>query len=160
MLRAFWLVYKQCKLSIAPVVIWTATRPHMFNSRKPLVDYSALNRAEFARHNSDKDDDGGGRDMTNKVGRKGKGQSGRRGGGGGGKVRIIKGRVRVRVAGYNNLQSISPAHLIRYIPATKVKVAAKRFLNQRDGGRKRGKRRGRGKPVVKRRKSKRRKTTR
>jgi hypothetical protein len=62
------------------------------------------------------------------------------------KVRVVGGRVRLRVSGYSGVQALSPSHLVRYIAASKLKAAAKRVLNKlgkKSSGRRR--RRGRGK---------------
>lgn len=45
-----------------------------------------------------------------------------------GKPRVIKGRLNVRVAGYLGVQKLAPSKLIKYLPANKVKQAAKRVL--------------------------------
>lgn len=44
------------------------------------------------------------------------------------KVRVVGGRVRIRVTGYQGLQSLAPSSLIRFIPATKLRLAAKKVL--------------------------------
>ncbi len=44
------------------------------------------------------------------------------------KVRVVGGRVRLRVTGYQGLQSLVPSSLIRFIPATKLRLAAKKVL--------------------------------
>ena len=44
------------------------------------------------------------------------------------KVRVIGGRVRLRVTGYQGLQSLAPSSLIRFIPTTKLRLAARRVL--------------------------------
>jgi hypothetical protein len=44
------------------------------------------------------------------------------------KPRVIKGRVTLRVAGYSGVQKIAPSALIPYLPATKLRQAAKRAL--------------------------------
>lgn len=44
------------------------------------------------------------------------------------KPRVIKGRVTLRVAGYSGLQKIPASALIPYLPATKLRQAAKRAL--------------------------------
>jgi hypothetical protein len=50
------------------------------------------------------------------------------------KVRIIKGRVSIRVAGFPGYQRIGASQLVRHVPLSKLRVAAKRVL----GGRGRG----------------------
>lgn len=44
------------------------------------------------------------------------------------KPKVIKGRVNIRVAGYSGLQKIAPSTLIPYLPANKLKQAAKKAL--------------------------------
>ena len=75
------------------------------------------------------------------------------------KVRIIGGRVRLRVAGFPGVQALSPSHLVRHIAANKLRLAAKKVLGQlrKNTRRKGGKRKGR-KRRKKRRKKKRSKT--
>jgi hypothetical protein len=75
------------------------------------------------------------------------------------KVRVIKGRVKLRVAGYPGVQSLSPAHLVRHIPSSRLRVAAKKVLKQteRATGKKKKKRRkgnkGRNQKASKRQKA-------
>ena len=71
------------------------------------------------------------------------------------KVRIIGGRVRLRVAGFPGVQALSPSHLVRHIAATKLRLAAKKVLGQL---RKKGGKRKARKRRKKRRKKKRSKT--
>jgi hypothetical protein len=42
--------------------------------------------------------------------------------------RLIKGRVNLRVAGYSGLQKIAPSQLIPFLPANKLRQAAKKAL--------------------------------
>ena len=67
------------------------------------------------------------------------------------KVRIIGGRVRLRVAGFPGVQALSPSHLVRHIAAAKLRLAAKKVLGQlrknargkqESGGKREGRRRG------------------
>jgi hypothetical protein len=44
------------------------------------------------------------------------------------KPRVVKGRVNLKVAGYSGLQKIAPSLLIPYLPASKLRQAAKRAL--------------------------------
>lgn len=44
------------------------------------------------------------------------------------KIRVVGGRVRIRVTGYQGLQSLAPSSLVRFIPATKLRLAAKKVL--------------------------------
>jgi hypothetical protein len=124
--------------------------------RKPLVVFNTFNRADLEQKNKTRGtratvDSSSPEDMAKK--RAGASNSASR------KVRVIRGRIRMRVAGYNTLQSISPVNLIPHIAVAKIRVAAQRFLKSKSGGRRSGgKRRGGGgkKRRVKRRTSKRR----
>lgn len=44
------------------------------------------------------------------------------------KIRVVAGRVKLRVTGYQGLQSLAPSSLIRFIPTTKLRLAARRVL--------------------------------
>ena len=44
------------------------------------------------------------------------------------KVRVVGVRVKLRVTGYQGLQSLAPSSLIRFIPTTKLRLAARRVL--------------------------------
>lgn len=44
------------------------------------------------------------------------------------KPRVVKGRVNLRVAGYSGLQKIAPSSLIPFLPASKLRLAAKKAL--------------------------------
>ena len=64
------------------------------------------------------------------------------------KVRVVKGRVRLRVAGYSGVQSLSPSHLVKHISSAKLRLAAKKVLRltkKKSGGKRRRKGRGRKK---------------
>lgn len=68
-------------------------------------------------------------------------------GGGSKKPRLIKGRLNVRIRGYSGVQKLAPSALIKYIPATKLRLAARRVLIKtkgKGGGSRTGKRRRRG----------------
>lgn len=77
------------------------------------------------------------------------------------KVRVVKGRVKLRVPGYPGLQSLSPALLVKYIGSAKLRVAAKKVLRKTkkgSGKRKKGRRKARkGKKRRKKKAGKRRK---
>ena len=71
--------------------------------------------------------------------------SGRRRKTGSSKVRVVKGRVRLRVAGYQGLQSLSPSQLVKFIAASKLRLAAKQVLKRtKRAAKKTGRRRRRG----------------
>lgn len=46
------------------------------------------------------------------------------------KPRLVKGRVNLRVAGYSGLQKIAPSQLIPFLPANKLRLAAKKALGK------------------------------
>jgi hypothetical protein len=69
----------------------------------------------------------------------------RRVGGGRSKVRIVRGKISIRVAGFPGYQRIGASQLVRFVPLAKLRVAAKRVLGGRrrpaKGGRRRRRRR-------------------
>ena len=59
-------------------------------------------------------------------------------------VRVVKGRVHLRVAGHVGVAALSPSALIRHIPAARLRLAARKVLKHSKVGRKKvSKRRGR-----------------
>lgn len=42
-------------------------------------------------------------------------------------IRINKGRIQIRLAGYKGLQRISASELIKHIPLNKIRIAAKKL---------------------------------
>lgn len=44
------------------------------------------------------------------------------------KIRVVGGRIKLRVTGYQGLQSLAPSSLIRFIPTTKLRLAARKVL--------------------------------
>lgn len=126
---------------------------HCMSKRKPLVDFDTWNRATLSNTTGDLVKEKavlhGSEDMP-KVKRR----TGKRGSGASKKVRVVKGRVRVRVQGIT--QSIAPAHLIRHIPAARIRLAAQKYLNlnKHKGGKRRGK--GKKRKTTKKRRSRRR----
>ena len=78
------------------------------------------------------------------------------------KIRLVKGRVQLRVQGYSGVQHIPSSHLIRYIPSSRLRFAAKKVLKQlkgssgSSGSSKKGGKKGR-KKYKKKRKSKKKK---
>ena len=123
------------------------------SKRKPLVDFDSWNRAALANTTGDLVKEKavlhGSEDMP-KLRRR----SGKRGSGASKTVRVVKGRVKVRVQGIT--QSIAPAHLIRHIPAVRIRLAAQKYLNlnKQKGGKRRGT--GKKRKTTKKRKSRRR----
>jgi len=83
------------------------------------------------------------------------------------KVRIIKGRVKLRVPGFPNVQTLSPSHLVRHISAAKLRLAAKQVLKKtnkkvrrrKTKKRRKGKKKKRKKAAAKKRRRRKRKTT-
>jgi hypothetical protein len=45
-----------------------------------------------------------------------------------GRLRVIKGRVNLKLSGYSGVQKIAPVSLIPYLPLNKIRTAAKRVL--------------------------------
>jgi hypothetical protein len=45
-----------------------------------------------------------------------------------GKLRVIKGRVNLKLSGYSGVQKIPPGSLIPYLPVNKIRAAAKKVL--------------------------------
>jgi len=45
-----------------------------------------------------------------------------------GRLRVVKGRVNLRLSGYSGVQKIPPGSLIPYLPLNKVRAAAKKVL--------------------------------
>lgn len=69
------------------------------------------------------------------------------------RVRIVNGRIRLRVSGFPGIQSLSPAHLVKYIPVSKLRLAAKKVLKLTEQAAKKKARRtrkGRGRKATKR----------
>ena len=55
-------------------------------------------------------------------------------------VKLVKGRVSIRVPGYQGVQRLSPSHLIQHINKKNLRQAAKTVLNKtRKGGKSRRK---------------------
>ena len=45
-------------------------------------------------------------------------------------VRVTKGRINLKIAGYSGIQKLGASELIHYIPLSKLKAAAKRVLKR------------------------------
>jgi hypothetical protein len=56
-------------------------------------------------------------------------------------VRLVKGRLALRVAGYSGVQHIPPSQLVKFVPLAKLKTAASRVLGSRRRTKKQVKRR-------------------
>jgi len=59
------------------------------------------------------------------------------------KVRIVNGRVALKVAGYPGYQRVGASQLVRFVPLNKLRVAAKRVLGSSGVKRQRRRRRQR-----------------
>ncbi len=120
--------------------------------RRPLVSFAATNRARLVGVT------GQTAASMPAVTRRRAAAGARRRRGGKSKVRFVKGRVVLRVAGYAGARHISPAHLVRHISAAKLRLAAKQVLRKtaRKGGAVK-KRRRRKRKTRKKRKGRRRK---
>lgn len=57
------------------------------------------------------------------------------------KVRIVNGRVALRVAGYPGYQRVGASQLVRFVPLNKLRIAARRALGA-SGGRRHKRKRG------------------
>ena len=93
-------------------------------NRKPLVSFSNRERANLAVSEPP---------MPKKIRRRASTRSAtarrkRRGTVGSNKIRVVGGRVRLRVTGYQGFQSLAPSALVRFIPATKLRLAARKVL--------------------------------
>lgn len=66
--------------------------------------------------------------------------------------RVVKGRVNIKVPGYKGLQKVAPSSLIPYLPASKLRQAAKKALGA-SGKKKTVRRRRKSKTGSKKRKS-------
>ena len=90
------------------------------SSRRPLVQFNAAERARLVDLMPSR----------KKTARRGGRRRTRGGGGSGGskKIRVIKGRVNVRIPGYG-LQKLTPSSLIPFLPSVKVRQAAKKVFN-------------------------------
>jgi hypothetical protein len=98
--------------------------PLFSGPRKPLVSFSTRERASLVlpksmpprRRKSSK------RKTTTRR------RTRRRSGAASNKIRIVGGRIRLRVTGYPGLQALAPSALVRFIPTTKLRLAARRVL--------------------------------
>lgn len=110
-----------------------------FSEKKPLLNYSdTQERASIFNPNADSSmpprKKSGKRKSSKKYGKKG----GLKG------VRVTKGKISLRVAGYSGLQKFGASELVRFVPLSKLRVAAKKVLG-RSGAKKTSKKRRKGK---------------
>ena len=99
--------------------------------REPLVNFNASHRAQLSIL-----EEAVSGSMPAVTRRKARATAARKKGSS--KIRFVKGRVKLHVAGFPGIQSLSPTHLVRHIAASKLKVAAKKVLGKvgkRKGGR-------------------------
>lgn len=102
-------------------------RVHM-SLRKPLVRFETASRAQLVPDNVSQTS------MPGRAGRRRRKRTSRRrvgsssGGSKRSKPRVVKGRVNVRVAGYTGVQKVAPSKLIKYLPANKLRQAARKVL--------------------------------
>jgi len=113
--------------------------------RKPLLNFSetqeraSLFKTKFSDDDQDEDqDDVDNKDDESMPSRKRKGGKRKKGGINRKGFRLKKGRIGIRVAGYKGLQSVTASDLVRYVPLSKLKVAAKKFLNVTGRGKRGG----------------------
>jgi hypothetical protein len=115
---------------------------------KLLLNYSdTLERATLVNPNQNNDEDEDSM-PSRRRGRKGSKGGRRRKTGGSSKrrgVRVNKGRLGIRVAGYQGVQSLTASELVRHIPLSKLRAAAKKVLKRSGAGKtkRKGKKRGR-----------------
>lgn len=141
-------------------------RQHMSLVRQPLVSYESHRRARLAPEDRGSIGRSTGRHMSPAVTRR-KSASRAAGRRASAKVRIIKGRVKLRVPGFPNVQTLSPSHLVRHISAAKLRLAAKQVLKKtnkkvrrrKTKKRRKGKKKKRKKAAAKKRRRRKRKTT-
>lgn len=95
--------------------------------RKPLVRFDTQSRAHLVSYtaNNASMPAGTGRRRRRRGSLAGKTKRTK---GGRGKPRVVKGRLNVRVAGYLGVQKLAPSKLIPYLPANKLRQAAKKAL--------------------------------
>jgi hypothetical protein len=87
------------------------------SQRKPLLRFENSEKAQLVSSSMPS-----GNRRRRRSGKKTQGSSASR------KVRVVKGRVNLKVAGYSGLQKLAPSTLIPYLPASKLRQAAKRAL--------------------------------
>ena len=98
-------------------------------SRPPLVSYTTPNRARLVLDSSLQRESA----VFMKKKKGGKQPKSK-------KIRLVKGKLQLRVQGYEGVQRIPSSHLIRFIPSAKLRLAAKKVLKLQGGsGKKKGK---------------------
>jgi hypothetical protein len=98
------------------------------STKKPLLSFSSNNdRALIVSETAVSETKGA--QATNSMPKRKRTATSRKGKRGKATVRLVKGRLSIRVAGYPGYQRLAPSQLVRYIPLTKLKQAAKRVLS-------------------------------
>ena len=116
---------------------------HGAEERTLLLNYSdTLERATLLDQKDNDDDNNSMPSRRKQKGNKAKGNLSKRRG-----VRVNKGRLGLRVAGYQGVQHLTASELVRHIPLSKLKAAAKKVLKRSGAKRvkRKGKKRGRKK---------------
>lgn len=90
------------------------------NNRKPLLRFETGEKAKLISTSSMP---AGGKRKRRSVNKSKSTSSGSK------KVRVIKGKVNLKVPGYLGLQKVAPSSLIPYLPANKLRQAAKKALS-------------------------------
>ena len=133
---------------------------YAISDRAPLVCFSTQQRARLLGGEESKQQQNSTNNWFSMSKRKGSKQPKSK------KIRLVKGgRIQLRLAGFSGVQTIPSSHLIRYIPSSRLRFAAKKVLKAQSfktkGGKgyhKKSKKRGRGKKSKKSKKSKKRKS--
>lgn len=111
------------------------------NERKPLLNFSETQERASLIDTDFEEESMSPRKRTGRKrrGRKSSGKGDKRKG-----IRLNKGKIRIRLPGYEGLQFVTASELVRHIPLSKLKAAAKKVLRKAGVSKKRkGKRRGR-----------------
>ena len=97
-------------------------------SRKPLVSFSTRERASLVTQQTPMPKRGRKTGAKTRSQKKATKRKGRRKVAFSNKVRLVGGKLRMRVTGYDGLQSLAPSALVRFIAATKLRLAARKVL--------------------------------
>ena len=95
------------------------------SERRPLLSYAPHNRAFLIDNDYPESDNS--MPQSKKSRSRGRRQSKVKGGST--KVRIVKGKVLLRVSGHSGVQRLPPSHLVRHIPGARLRLAAKKLLS-------------------------------
>jgi hypothetical protein len=109
------------------------------SSQEPLLKYSAdCERASFIDDDEEQTKDLMPKKRGAKKGKKKSKRSRRQGQGGAKGVKLVKGKVSLRLEGLG-IQKLGASELVRFISLSKLKVAAKKFLQSKGISKKRRK---------------------